>query len=688
MLQLLIDVVVDAALVVALVWVGREVLAGVRPAGPRGWGVLRSRDGWRQLRWAHDLVVTVVVLAATAYSLALVLGSPFKGMADNGDDERQMYQLGIAAPAAHPLSSGYVTEYYRTGLARDQLPIPATLAHSSFLFHYYYGYPTSALPLIRLALLGHDIVGGRLLDLRWVGFVNVSVVLLGLIGLAIASRQLPRVPRWIAVALVALAFSDPGYLLSMNSFLSEPSSIGFAVLALGSAAAVPVAGYRRLAFVSFVLGTCAFSFALTGDALVALPLAVAAVPLAWRATRPVPGVGEPSASAPATPPPRTPARELHRAPAVRSRTRFAPLAAAGGIAILAAAVLSVRGDLPYFTEIHEYDGVFSGILAHTSHPRAALRALGLPVSLAKYAGIAAFLRAKSAFAKPFIQREFFAHISLFAIVAFYLTHPLEFWRLCRYGAGLAFHLRLHYLANFAPGGPTGPYDIDSLWTLVHRDVLPHTLAFILALAVAALVVAGRWGWAQWRRRGFASPWAAPEVLAATAIGGLIAFVEPLVAEGNVELVKHEAVFNVCTDVQLAILLALVAAAIQWRITGRRPTPVGLPVGMLARGFGPRGSHQVLGQRPVPASGGSPGPPAGVGAGGNVSPGRASTVPSPPARRFSLWCPVCDAEVPAERVAHTGNGWLLSCPACGVRTRLGAAPGSAEAPGNAPEPPTG
>lgn len=467
----------------------------------------------------------VVLLVSALWVMWDVLSSPVKGLANQGDYQRLTVQLGVAPVRSQPYSPYALTYLYKLHQSLVQMGVAKSVASSPKLYSYYYGYHSSTLLMAKAAIGLHYLLGGgNTFDIRWLGFLNALVWLAALASLLVAMRQLVPRARGAAVVLVALALTDFGYVEYFNSFFSEPAEMGFLLLALGLGACMVLVRRPWLAYGGFVLAACMAVSAKTEDAVLAIPVVALGVVLAWR----------------------------HLG---RLRARLAGIAACGFIA--AAGLWSWTDQVPYLGKYQLYDSVFDGILRSTPRPRQALTELGLRVSLVKYAGYATADH-RSAFAKPFIQSEFFDHISTAKIIKWYLHHPANLLSILKVAASRALYLRPPY-GNLpaSSSSPTKLYDKGSIWTTLHRSLFPHSLWFIVGVLVAGLVT----GLVLWCRQPRST---SPEVLVAACLIAGIAFLQVPVGGGLDGVIKHNITFNALFDLVFIVLVCLFGTY-AWRI---------------------------------------------------------------------------------------------------------------------------
>jgi hypothetical protein len=506
-----------------------------------------------------ELVVFVLAVADVART---VLSSPVKGLANQGDYQRLTIQLGVGPVASQPYSPYSLTAQYRLRETLAQLGLGPAISRHPSVYSYYFGYHSSELLLARVAIGLHGLIlGGRSFDLRWLGAVNATLWCAALGALIVATRQLAVWPRRVAVVLLALAFTDFGYLEYSNSFFSEPAELGFVLLALGCAACVASSLRWWLPFAGYTVAAALAVSAKTEDAVLAIPFGVLGVVLAWRML-----------------------------PTLRQR---AAAAGASTAAIVGAGAWAWTAQVPYLRRYQLYDSVFDGILRTTDRPATALHQLGLAPSLARYAGFPT-ADARSTFARGGIQQSFFDHIGPGKIVGYYLGHPGPLITILNKAAARALDLRPPY-ANLPGASPSGlhQYETSSPWTLLHGSVLPHSLWFVvlvllagLALGIAGLV----------RPRAGTSP---DVLIAAVAIAGLM-FVQVPVGGGMDGVLKHMVTFNAVFDVILITVAVVAGEHLLGFAAGRRRAAVAAPGSVLrADRHGATEDGQRHDSRPAP-----------------------------------------------------------------------------------------
>ncbi len=479
-----------------------------------------TRPTSTRTRW-YGPYELIFLAAAAMFILWQVLGTPVRGLANQGDYERLLVPMRIAPVASQPYSPYNLTTLYRTNGTPGQLGVTPSFFQTPAVHDFYCCYHSSQTVLIRTAVDLHSLLSSGYFDIRWMGVVNAIAWILGLAALVAATRALPRRARFVAVALLALAFSDPGYILYLNSFYSEPAEIAFLLMAFGCAVCTTMARRPWLPFAGFVIAGAMAAGAKPEDLPIAIILLLLGLALA-----------------------------------VRCLGGWQTVAAFGGsIGIGLSGLWSWLSLEPYYGRYVLYQSVFDGIL-RVSKPTTALASLGLPANLARYAGTDASA-SNSGLTAPAVQ-PLYTHVSTGNVIGFYVTHPGALGSIAQQTSKSAFSLRPG-LGNLAFGNPPNSQFLpNSPWTLVHR-ILPDALWFIVIVLLMAIVMGAVALWRLYRatadqeKTGFA-----PEVLIAIALTAAVAFIEVPIGDGLVGVTKHMAAFNALFDLVLILLVALAA----------------------------------------------------------------------------------------------------------------------------------
>jgi hypothetical protein len=366
---------------------------------------------------------------------------PIVGLADNGDFERLMGQVGVR----------YLTDDYRERYFRyiNQTYAVGEPWWSSGVISSQLG--TLKAALVANRVLRHD----GMLDLRTVGAANLLLFLVGAGVVLRAARTLPVRLRLLLSALAILIFTDVGYVCYFNSFYSEPASLAYLLLFVGVSVhviltPVPRPGLMVWYFVVAVL----------------LVLAKAQnAPLGWLAA--AWGV------------------VLFRS----WRGRRWRAATAGGVVTLvlfttAAYYFATPRDL---REATLYNTLFYGILRVSPSREADLRFFGLDPALAAYTNTT-YYSPEVPRGDPRLRAMLSSRVTQSRVVWFYATHPTRLLAVLARGARLAGHIHPPGHGNFAAdsGRPPRARSQDFARWSRFRSSWPSEPWFLLALFAAAL----------------------------------------------------------------------------------------------------------------------------------------------------------------------------------------------------------
>jgi hypothetical protein len=266
----------------------------------------------------------------------------------------------------------------------------------------------------------------------------------------------------------------------------------------------------------------------------------------------------------------------------RGLRRFRNRQAAAAVAVAALLAIFTAG---YFTwnytshygkrleHIQAVDLIFTDIVTKRANAPADLRALGLPVSWARYAGHY-YWDSGSVRTNPTLPR-YYGELTDTNIAHYLVTHPGMIVRLGQNAAVQAQVFRVTALGDYLPSARHPPSAVESrvvvvTW-LMHR--LPHGLGFgwylpiwacMAAIAVLALRRLGR---RPWRRDG------AILVLCMTACA-MVAFIPPAYFAG-ISTTRHMVGTNLATLLALTVAIAL-AASMVGQSLARPPSGPGTP----------------------------------------------------------------------------------------------------------------
>jgi len=367
-----------------------------------------------------------------------------------------------------------------------------------------------------------DLFDLRLLAVLYLTFLGVTVFFL----IRFAARWGLAAQIMLAV-LVVFAFSDVGYAAYLNSFFSEPATYVFLLAAL--TATLYVVDRQRLG--RLILCSILWGLFLSAKPQNA-PLIVLVAPLFLR-------LGWLNGN----------------------RTWRVQSAAAATVVTLASIGYYFATPQGSIVKPTYYVSVFFGILLNSPTPEQDLRELGLPTSLAKYAGTIPYGPA-SPLNTESLQHDFFDHISFAKIGIYYLTHPSRLLKTFDRDADVALALRPE-LGNFEKASGAVPRQrarANAGWSSWKARLFPNRFLPLLACILAALVGA-LWLW--WRETNIQSRMLC-EIFVILLILGTFQFILVSVTQSVIDTAKHMFLFNLVFDVCFIAVLVCLARV----VTGR------------------------------------------------------------------------------------------------------------------------
>jgi hypothetical protein len=463
----------------------------------------------------------LLLLMACAIGYQLLV-PPIVGLANNGDYERMMGRLGLQFT-----SQAYEAKYFRYVNQRFSVEEPwwdSGAISSQYLLLW------TVLAVNRMA------TGGRHLDVRVVGAANAACFLV-FVWLAIrAGGRLRLAGRSLLVGLVALIFTDVGYVAYFNSIYTEPASLVFLAATLAASLSV-IASDRPRAhlLVLYFAAAALFVSAKAQNGVLGWVLAAWGVRLSWRW------------------------------PGVSIRLGGVVLA----VILVGFSHYYLNSTPAYIHTANLYNAVFSGILRYSRTPEADLIALGLDPGLSRYANTNAH-EPIAPMHDPEFGRLFFERINHGRIAWYYVTHPRRMVEVMRTLSRTAFSIRPEGLGNFTQdsGYPPGAQSrAFALWSTV-KARWPGTLGFLAGL-LAALFAGAVWAWA---RASDPSRRLLAELFVVLLLTAVMQYGVKFLGNGLVDNVKQLFLFNVLLDVSIVFAAAAVIGAVLARIGFALDTP--------------------------------------------------------------------------------------------------------------------
>jgi hypothetical protein len=466
-------------------------------------------------------------LAITAASLALfivrfLVPSPV-GMADNGDGPRLMCALNVA-----PVTGSYARydayAYFTFDPSRD-------CAGAQI-------YPSTEHLLLVAARWLTPMLGlSGTVNLIALGLLTSAIQSAGIASLACGLRIGLR-GRLLVAAGIWLVMADAAFFDTYPSPFSEGATLTGLLLV---AAGVLYLGRGRLAFVFGLLLTGAGCYLTSLSKEQYLPL-VAPICLVL-----ILASGRPD-----------------RRPGLARYLTWRTAAALATAGLLAASVLSYAhqdASSRYTQLLHQeqvVDVVFDDIVTQQQGAAADLRALGLPVSWASYAGDG-FWAKHSVYYSP-LYAQYADKLTDTNLADFLLAHPLTTIEIGQQAANDALALRVTYLGNYAPTAGNGPGALENRVGIVSAlaGAVPPRLGLFWLLPLWLVLAAIAW---RAMRRGRRSrPWHRDCGIAVLVMLGcaVTAFV-PAAFFAGVETTRHMLGSNLATALACALGVTIMAS---------------------------------------------------------------------------------------------------------------------------------
>ncbi|MGE0129670.1 MAG: hypothetical protein AB7U82_16445 [Blastocatellales bacterium] len=461
---------------------------------------------------AEAAALLIILLLVSAQ----LMWPPMIGIASNGDFDRLM----------HWGKFEYVTtdhdEKYFNWINRE-----FRITKSPWLA--WRGFGSSEATFIKLsAIIGDWIFPGDGFDLRMLGAIHLLAFAAAFWLLMRGWRASVGISPLFLLPGFLLTFCDIGYTAYFNSFYSETSSLIFLLAMTGAGlriASQPEKQPRRAQTLA-VFCLCAGLF-------------IAAKPQNFTLIAPLLLL----------------CASLFR---VENSKPCRVILIAFALSLISAAI-SLNLIAPWYTHNGRYQSVFYGILKDSPTPEQDLRDLGLNEKFAALADTTIFHNNLPIDIKgQEFRAEFYQRINHLKITKFYLTHPSRFLTKLQIVARDGYQLRPN-LGNFekATGAPPRTESHRwSLWSGFKQRYWPKSLWFLAAycLLLLFLIIKG------YRK----SPSRLPRDFCLTLWAMMIlAFVTPIIGDGQSDLIRHMFLFNALFDLSLLILSGLLLNRL-WR----------------------------------------------------------------------------------------------------------------------------
>jgi hypothetical protein len=475
--------------------------------------------------------LSIFAISLGSFAVRLLVPSPV-GLADNHDGLRLTCGLGVASvTGGHPRWFSYA--YFRFDRSARCARHPL--------------YPSSQHFLLDAARWLTPLLGlPGIINLITLGLLTGAIIAFGIASLAIGLRLPLRAQLVIATAMW-LVMADAAFFGVYASPFSEGATL--TGLLLVAAGAVYLArGWPAAAFGLALAGTGGALAIGSKEQYVPLVVPVCLTLLLVTAAS---GRG----------------RRLRKLLTVQMA---AALAVSAVLALLAVGYLHWDRTSRYAATLHReqaVDVIFKDIVSTPGGSQADLRALGLPVSWARYAGHGYF--SKISVRHDPLYGRYGGRLTAGNATHFLLTHPLQLLNIGQQAARYAMAFRETYLGNYAPdaGHPAGALEgrVQVVSWLVRA--IPSRLGLLwlapLWTALAAIAIAALRGadGAPWRRD------AAILVLCMTSCA-VIAFVPPAYFDASATT-RHLLGSNLATALACPVGAALAIAMLRQAMLGLR-----------------------------------------------------------------------------------------------------------------------
>lgn len=515
-------------------------LAEREPAktGGGAWGWL-ARLGPRRVPVSAVRWLSIFGVSLALFLVRLLVPAPI-GQADNRDGPRVMCAFGVV-PVTHGHPRFFRYAYF------EYLPGAACSGKAT--------YPSSELVPLALAKLLTPVFGlPGTLNLIALGVLWCVIASAGIASLAAGLRIRPWAQLLVA-AVVWLILADAAFFDVFASPFSEPAAlVGLLLVAAG--VLYLGRGWRDTVYGLILAGSGGFLAILSKEQylVLAVPICITLVlasagPGTWRGL------------------PRFHTRQVRAAALVT-----------GALVTLTAAYVIWDYTSGYGQQLHRIqavDMIFTDIVNGHGNARADLRALGLPVAWAKYAGDY-YWHNPSVRDSPLYPR-YEGELSDTNIAAFLITHPDRLLHIAQQSAVLAQRFRVNTLGDYPPsaGHPPGAFEsrVVVLTWLAQR--LPAKLGLLLLLPLwAAMVLIAAVALRTRRRR----PWRRDGAVLVLCMTGcaVMAFIPPALFAG-ISTTRHMVGSNLATALSLTVAVALAASLARQALAHPGRAARGVPV---------------------------------------------------------------------------------------------------------------
>lgn len=448
----------------------------------------------------------IIGLAGLGIAVYLLFGSPFVGVADNGDFLRMMNTIGLNY---YDAAESYADRFF-------------SYSHSRFAYENLFKgfYPSSQIFLVLLPRLIGGLFHGSYFDIRLLGAVYVVLLLAATWLLVKTNAHGSYVTGFLLGGSLLFIFYDISYLAYFNSLFGEPVSMVFMLLTF--ALGLRLTGKERPSVKGLIVFFIAVLF-LTSSKIQNAPLGIAFALI------------------------------FIRFAALKGQGNWRKLSLWFSAAIFLISVILYATAPKELKHINLYQTVFFGILNESPDVRGDLKQLGLPERLEVLAGTNYF-QGDTVIKQndPSLKPDFYDHVSHKDILFFYIKNPNRLIHNMMYAAENSMSIRPYYLGNYekGEGKPKGALSYTySTWSQFKNNHIPHSLGFLgtFYLVYFAGVMFQYFRSHNIRER------VAGELMLLLGLIGIFSFLVPILGDGRADIGKHLFMFNVCFDMMVVVM---------------------------------------------------------------------------------------------------------------------------------------
>ncbi len=397
-------------------------------------------------RFSASRFAFLAVIVMAGILLFTITIPPFIGMSDDGSFSRIMNSVGIFHYNDAP-DNLYFNYYVRN---YEVLPLQATnVAHTSLLF------------FIRIALFFNTLFGsGSNFDMRFMGLVY-ALMFLPAIYMIVKQSVLQTgnfTESFIVVALGILIFGDVTYCAYFCSFYKEPLMFVCALLCMGALMSMRSEGPDVLRILVFIGAGVALTLVKKQCSLIGFLLALMSMRLFF----------------------------------VKKDVTWRTLCIAGAITLLVCTGLSFFYVDSDFTIESKYNAMTRGVLLESKDPAKTLDEFGIDPSYEILADTSAYA------APPIVKADdhvlnsgFYDKYNSLSILIYYMKHPGSMLGMLDISVKASMESERGYSGNYEKSAGKSPMAKSFFWTAWSQfksGAAPHTLGFLLVLAIAILLL--------------------------------------------------------------------------------------------------------------------------------------------------------------------------------------------------------